>query len=432
LESFEVHNVKGEKHELKRSLSLLDAAAINIGAIVGAGIFVVTGIAAGVAGSAVVVSILLAGIVSLFTAMSFSELSAHFPKEGGAYEFARRMISPFAGFSAGWMWVVSNVFGGTAVALGFANYLGTIFPLLPQQYAAAVLCALFTLLNILGVKRSAQLNNALVAAKLAILVFFFAVGIWHANAENFHPFEPIKTGVLYGAFYIFFAYGGFARVTIIAEEIKNPERNVPRAIIISLLVSTFFYVLVGATAVGLVGASRLSSSGSPLTEAISAVGSNAATYVVSVGGLLATASVLLTTILGVSRLSYSMAREGDLPHFLERLHPKRGTPHYSIIASGLLMVALVLFADLGRVVAVSIFGLLFYYLLANLSALRLKKAERRYHPSVPLIGAATCIILLISAAFISPTALIVGAIAFAACVIYYAVNRKFGKRIESK
>lgn len=414
-------NVQGSS--LKPTLGLFDATAISVGAIIGAGIFVVTGIVAGLAGPALVVSMLIAATVALLTALSFAELTAWLPKEGSVYEFAYQLVSPFIGFLAGWMWMLSNTFAGAAVSLGFAYYFTALFPILNAKWVAVILCIAFTTLNFLGIRQSALLNNFLVATKLFILAFFFVFGLGYINLANFTPFAPFEMGVFYGAYYTFFAYGGFARVAVVAEEVKDAERNVPRAILLSLLISTIFYIVVGAVAVGLVGTSRLSISNSPLTEATSATGSAAAVYLVSAGGLLATASVLLTSILGVSRVAYAMSRRKDLPQTLSKLHPKYNTPYYSIWIVGFLMVLLILFIDLTKVVAISTFAMLFYYGIANVSALRLKTQKRLYPPLVPVLGTATCLALLVFILFVSPQAWDLGVVGLVAGAIYYIAKR---------
>lgn len=414
-----------EQEILKPSLGFLDATAISVGAIIGGGIFVVTGIVAGVAGSALVVSMILAALIAFFTALSFVELTSWQPVEGSVYEYTRQLISPFSGFLAGWMWMVSNTFTGAAVSLGFAYYLTALIPSLPSNIVAAVLCFTFTALNFFGVRQSARLNTVLVGAKLLILVFFVAFGAFNANTNNFLPFEPFSAGVLYGAYFIFFAYTGFARVAVVAEEVEYAERNVPRALLLSLVISTIIYVLVGIVALGLVGSTRLSTSASPLAEAMSATGNPIALQLVSFGGLLATASVLLTAILGVSRMAFSMARRGDMPQVLSKLHGSFCTPYYSIWAIGILMSVLVLFFDLTGVVAVSTFGALFYYALTNVAAFKLKTGKRRYHRLISMIGLITCIILLVFVLRVATQGWIIGVICLVAGTIYYGLKKKF-------
>ncbi|MEM3726575.1 MAG: amino acid permease [Candidatus Bathyarchaeia archaeon] len=420
------------QYEFKPTLGLLDAVSISVGAIIGAGIFIVVGITAKAAGSALVVSMLLAAVIAVFTALSFAELTAWQPREGSIYEYTYQLISPFAGFLTGWMWIVSNTFAGAAVSLGFASYLAALFPVLPVNLVAAILCISFTILNFLGVRQTAMLNNILVATKLLILAFFVVYGSLYFNMANLAPFAPLNLGVLYGAFYIFFAYGGFARVAVVAEEVKDAKRNVPKAILLSLAISTTVYALVGFIAVGLVGADELAMSSSPLTDAISVTNNMFARYFVSAGGLLATASVLLSAILGVSRMAYAMARRRDLPESLCRLHPKFNTPHYSIWIVGLLMVLLVLFVDLDKVVAISTFALLFYYALANVCAFRVKTQGRMYPRIIPVLGVCTCLALLIFAFFASFQSWITGITCLAIGALYYSVKQKFFKEEKKR
>ncbi len=418
-----------KKRVLKCSIGLWSAVAINVGAIIGGGIFVVTGIVAGYAGSALVISMIIAGVIAFITAWSFAKLTAWQPVEGGVYEYGRQLVSPYAGFLAGWMWIIANTFVGAAVSLGFAYYLTSAFPGLPTGIVAAVLCLSFTALNLVGAKESANVNNVLVAVKLAVLAFFVAFGVLHVNTGNFVPFEPLSNGVLYGSFFIFFAYGGFARVSVIAEEVKDAKQNVPRALLLSLGISIVVYVLVGLIAVGLLGPEGLAASPSPLSAAIGITGNSLAVQIVSIGGLVATASVLLTAIFGVSRMAYSMARRKDLPSALSRLHHKFLTPYYAILATGILMATLVLFVDLKSVVAVSTFALLFNYCITNISAFKLKNG-RKLVRFIPLLGLATCILLLAFILFATPEAWLVGVVFLVAGTIYYYAQRKVKDKDE--
>jgi APA family basic amino acid/polyamine antiporter len=414
---------KKDRRKLRPELGLIDATAISVGAIIGAGIYVVTGIVAGLAGPAMIVSMVLAALVALFTALSFSELSSWLPREGSVYVFSYQLVSPFAGFLAGWMYMLGNVFAGASVSLGFANYFITFIPFANAKIVAALLCAAFTAINFFGIRRSAELNNMLVGTKLIILSFFIILGLGHVHPENFQPFAPSGSGIVFGACYIFFAFGGFARVSVVAEEVRDAERTVPRAILLSLLISTIFYLLIGVVALGLVGAPRLAASSSPLTEAVKATGSQAAVVIVTAGGLLATASVLLTSILGVSREAYAMALKNALPDSLAKLHPVHGTPYLSIWIVGLLMALLAVFVDLESVVAASTFGQLFYYSLANISDIKLRM-QRNDNLVLPALGAVSCLALLAFLLFAAPYAWALGMIQVAIGGIYYMLRRR--------
>jgi APA family basic amino acid/polyamine antiporter len=341
---------------LKREIGLFGATALGIGAIIGSGIFIVTGIVAGIAGPAMIFSVLIAGVITVFSAMSVAELGAYLPEEGGTYAYAQKLISPFAGFIAGWVWIFSNIFVGAAVSLGFAHYFVTLFPSIPVKIIAVAICLVFIFINYIGLKESIIFNNILVMLKVLILLFFVAFGLGFFRPGNFTPFAPEGSmGILSGAALIFFAYTGFARVTIMAEEVKDPEKTIPRSIYLALGISTVIYLLVSIIAVGLAGAPALAQSSSPLADAIGSTGSTRALLMISLGAMIATASVLLTTVMGISRIIFSMARSQDLPLLFGRIHPRFGTPHYAIAITGTCMIAALLPADLALVIAVSTF-----------------------------------------------------------------------------
>jgi len=406
---------------LSPALGLIDATAIGLGAIIGGGIFIVTGIVAGLAGPALVLSIILAAAISLFTALSFIELTEWRPAEGSVYVYSRSVLSPFAGFLSGWMWITSNIFTGAAVALGIAHYMQSLLPGVNPKWISVLLCLAFTLLNLVGVKHSAQVNNVLVGAKVIVLLLFVVVGAFHFKPVHFTPFFTSATGVFRGAFFIFFAFAGFARVSIVAEEVKNARKTVPRSIILALVLSALIYIAVSTVALGLVGSSRLAGSKSPLAEAIRIVGSPALVYAVSLGGMLAMASVLLTSILGISRMIFAMARERDLPFLLGRLHPKYHTPHFPILIAGAGCALISSFFDLTAVVAVSTFATLFNYSLANASALRLNIEPRAYPRIIPISGLLLCFFLML---FVQAHSLVAGMICLLLGVFYYFASKR--------
>jgi len=406
----------------KREIGLFSATALGIGAIIGSGIFIVTGIVAGVAGPAMFLSVLIAGVIALFSAMSVAELGVYLPREGGTYAFARNLISPFAGFIAGWIWIFSNIFVGAAVSLGFAYYFASLFPAIPVKIIAVIICLIFIIVNYLGLKESVLFNNSLVIVKVLILFFFVAFGLVFFRMGNFVPFAPGGTlGILDGAALIFFAYTGFARITIMAEEVKDPEKTIPRSIWLALGISTVIYLLVSFVAVGLSGSAALARSGSPLADAIGTTGSSGAVLLVSAGAMIATASVLLTTILGISRIVFSMARGHDLPALFDRIHPRFGTPHYAIAVTGACMIAAILFADLALVVSVGTFAMLVYYLIANIAAIKLPCEHCRYPAWIPVTGALSCVCLV---AFLSPTSWIIGGIGLLAGGVLFLFSRR--------
>jgi basic amino acid/polyamine antiporter, APA family len=428
--------------ELKRTLSFFDATAIGIGAIIGAGIFVVLGIAVGYAGPAVIVSMIIAGTVALFTAISFAELSSAIPKEGGTYQYAYEMINPFVAFISGNMWLFAQTVAGSAVCLGFASYLVGLLPHFPAKITVltfpvstvnviAVLAALaLTVLNLRSIKQSARFNNVLVVTKILILALFVIVGAFHVTTQNYSNFAPNGFfGILQGAAFIFFAYLGFGRIAALGEEVKNPKRTLPLAILLALGISMLVYIATGLVATGLVPYKILGASSSPIATAAKATGSYPVFAVVSFGALVATLSVLLTNLLGLSRVSFTMARNGQYPKALAKVHPKLGTPYLSILITGALMAILALVSDLRETAAITSFSMLTTHIILQSSAIRLRKKnpdlktfKAPLFPLVPCLGLASCFVLMFS---LPAESWIISIIVMTAVAVLYFATKSF-------
>lgn len=312
--------------------------------------------------------------------------------------------------------------------MGFGHYLNSLLPSIDARLSAALLCIILTAVNLTGARHSSFLNNILVIIKLLVLALFVVVGSMHVKTQNFVPLAPFQSGTIYGAYFIFFAYSGFARIAIVSEEIKDASRNVPKAIYLSLAISAVVYLLVGFVALGVSGATALGQSNSPLSDAMKIAGNLLASRIVSLGALVATATVLLTTILGISRVTYSIAQKGDLPHFLGVLHPRVDTPVHAVWISGAIMVLLASFTNLTQVVSISVFSSLFYYTAANISALRMKKQEKRFPAFIPILGIVTCVGLIVVSTFQTPFSLVAGVSCLLVGVIYYIVRHRYMKR----
>ncbi len=417
--------------ELKRTLNLFDATSIGIGAIIGAGIFVVLGIAVGYAGPAVIVSMIIAGTVALFTALSFSELSSAIPKEGGTYEFAYEMIHPFAGFISGCMWLFAQTVAGAAVCLGLASYFVGLFPFFPVKIVAVSAALALTVLNLMGMKHSARVNNALVVIKIVILCFFVGVGVFHVDPQNYSNFAPNGFfGILQGAGFIFFAYLGFGRIAALGEEVENPKRTLPLAILLALAASMILYAVTGLVATGLVDSGNLAKfgSGSPIAYAAKATGSFAVVATVSFGALVALVSVLLTNLLGLSRVSFAMARNGQFPKALAKIHSKLGTPYLSILITGALMAVLAFVSDLRQAVAITSFSMLTTHIVLHSAAIRIRKKipnlktfKVPLYPLIPSLGIASCVILMFS---LPMESWIVSAAVIVAVSLLYLLRRR--------
>lgn len=415
--------------EPKRTLGLLDATAIGIGAIIGAGVFVVLGIAIGYAGPAVILSMVIAGTVALFTELSFAELGSAIPKQGGTYEFAYEMISPFVAFISGCLWLFGQTVAGAAVSLGLASYFVAMFPFFPLKVVAVSAALVLTVLNLIGTKRSAMINNILVLIKITILCLFVGFGAFQINPHNYSQFAPNGfVGILQGAGFIFFAYLGFGRIAALGEEVKNPKRTLPLAILLALITSVILYVVTGLVATGLQDYRILAGSGSPLTDAARATGNFTLIATISFGALVATASVLLTNLIGLSRVSFAMARNGQLPKSLATIHPKLGTPYISILITGMLMAILAFVSDLRQTAAITSFSILSTHVILHFSAIRLRKKipnlktfKAPFFPLIPSLGLVSCIILMFS---LPVEAWIVWAGVVIAVSVYYLLRRR--------
>ena len=416
--------------ELKRTLNLFDAASIGIGAIIGAGIFVVLGIAIGYAGPAIIISMIIAGIVASFTAFSFAELGSAIPKEGGVYEYAHEMISPSVGFIVGCLWVFAQIVAGTAISLGFASYFVAVFPLFSIKIVAVSIALLLTGLNLVGIKKSATVNNILVLTKIVILCLFIGIGIFHINSSNYSPFTPNGSfGILQGAAFIFFAYLGFGRIATLGGEVKNPKRTLPLSILFALAICVMLYILTGIVATGLQDYKILAESGSPIADAAKVMGNFTIVAIISFGALIATASVLLTNLIGLSRVSFEMARNGQLPKYIAKVHSRFGTPYISILAMGVLTAALAFFLDLKQTAAITSFSILSTHVALNYSAIRLRKKipnlktfKAPLYPVIPLLGMVSCIILMFS---LPKESWVVAATVVIVCSIYYILKNRF-------
>jgi APA family basic amino acid/polyamine antiporter len=410
---------------LRRTLSLFDATAIGIGAIIGAGIFVVLGIAIGYAGPAAIISIIMAGVVASFTALSFAEVGSAIPKEGGVYEYAYEMVSPFVGFIVGCLWLFAQIVAGTALSLGFGSYFVSLFPYLSPKLVAVLAASALTVLNLVGIKQSAFVNNALVVTKVAILLLFIVFGIPLINARNYSPFAPAGfSGVLQGTAFIFFAYAGFGRVATLGEEVKNPTRTLPLSILLALVTSVIIYALASLVATGLVNYTVLAGSGSPIADAARVTGNFAVVATVSLGALIATASVILTNLIGLSRVSFAMARNAQLPGPIARVHSRFGTPYVSVLGGGLLMIALVVLLNLTQTIAITSFSVLSLHVVVNYSAIRVRKNipnlrtfKTPAYPLIPLFGLVSCIVLMFSLPVLSWMVTLLVSIAASMCFL---------------
>ncbi len=383
--------------ELRRSLGLLDAVGIGFGAIVGAGIFVVTGVAAGIAGPAFLVGLFLAAIAATCNALSSAQLAAEYPQAGGTYEYGYRVLNPWVGFAAGWMFLASKISAAGTVAIGLAGYLDALLPGVHPRVIAVGAIVAFTILNYFGVRRSSRANLAIVAVSLGSLLLFVLAGAASFRMENLRPFAPAGwRGMMEAAAILFFAYTGYARIATLAEEVREPRRTIPRAIMITIGGAVLLYFAVALVAVGAVGAQRLAETTAPLQVSALAFPFPWVATMVSVGGVTAMLGVILSQLLGLSRMGFAMARRRDLPRFLEQVHPRYGVPGRAVLLIGAITAVVAATGTLRGVASAAAFTILIYYWIANLSALRMPREAKLYSDAVPVIGLISCTVLALS------------------------------------
>ena len=376
---------------LARRLTLADAVAIGLGSMIGAGVFAVWAPAIGVAGSGILIALAIAAVVAYCNATSSAQLAAAHPVAGGTYAYARAEIGPWWGFIAGWSFVIGKIASCAAMAMTFAAYAAPVGWQVPVAVAAVVLLAV---VNCFGVTRTALVTRILVVCSLLGLAV--AVGFGFAATPTASPTPlPDATvyGVLQGAGLLFFAFAGYARIATMGEEVVDPARTIPRAIVFALGGAVVVYALVGAVVVLVLGAEVIGST-APLVDLLTAAGASAWTPVLRVAAAAASLGALLALLTGIGRTTLAMAREGDVPRFLAKIDRRHQVPQRAEIAIALIVIAIVLVADLRGAIGFSSFGVLLYYLIANAAAFRQTGRARRYPRALQVLGALGCLVLV--------------------------------------
>ncbi|HYZ17271.1 MAG TPA: amino acid permease [Candidatus Acidoferrum sp.] len=405
---------------LKKTLGVWGLTALGIGAIIGTGIFVLTGKAAATsAGPAIVLSFVLAGVVSTLAALCYAELASSVPVSGSAYTYVYATLGEFIAWIVGWGLILEYALGAATVAIGWSGYFsdflsatfGIAIPkaLTTNPFAggiinlpAALIILIITALLIRGTSESDLVNKIIVAVKLAIVVFFIAVGAGHVNPANWHPFAPFGPwGIVNGAGLVFFAYIGFDAVSTSAEEVRNPGRDLPRGIIGSLLICTVLYIIVSGILTGILRYDHLDVP-SPVSFALIQIGLNWAGAIVALGAIAGLTTVLLVMLYGQSRVFFSMSRDGLLPLIFARVHPRFRTPYLSSAIIGIVVAIVAAIGQLNVVAELVNIGTLAAFALVSLGVIVLRHrypAMRRGFrvpgsPGVPILSALGALFLM--------------------------------------
>jgi APA family basic amino acid/polyamine antiporter len=410
-------------NKLKRSLNVLDITAIGIGAIIGSGIFVLTGVAAALhAGPAIIVSFIVAGIACSLAALCYAEFASMIPISGSAYTYSYATLGELVAWIIGWDLILEYAVGAIAVSIGWSGYLvellkaaGVAVPVAISGSPLAVpgaiinlpamfIVLLLTGLLIFGTKESARINLGLVIIKVAIIIVVIVVGLSYVNSKNFEPFMPYGIGGVFGgAAIVFFAYIGFDAASTTAEEAKNPQRDLPIGIIGSLIISTALYIAAAAILTGMVPYTQLNQS-APFAYAFSQHQVVWATAVVSAGAIAGITSVLLISLLAQPRIFFSLSRDGLLPAGISKLHPRFRTPYVSTLITGTAVAICAGFLPIGIAAELTNIGTLFAFFLVSIGIILLRRTRPELHrpfrvplvPWLPIIGAGFCLALMAS------------------------------------
>ena len=438
--------------QLKKTMGPVTLTALGVGAIIGTGIFVVIGEGSAKAGPAVILAFVLAGITCTFSALSYAELSSSVPVSGSAYTFSYATLGELVAFIIGWDLILEYGVSVAAVAVGwggnineflksaFGFELPTAIAKSPSEggvvnVAAVVVVLGITLLLTLGTSESARVNAIMVGVKIVILIFFIIVALTAFNGAHFEPFAPKGIpGIAAAASTIFFAYIGFDAVTTASEESKKPARDLPIAIIGSLLISTLLYVLVSFAAVGVANTKTLADSDAPLSTALrEGAGVPWAGAVLSLGALIAITSVVLVIMYGQTRIFFAMCRDGLLPKRLAKVHPRFGTPARITIGFGILISILAALVPLDVIVELTNIGTLFAFVLVNLGVIILRRTrpdlERPFRvpfvPVFPIVGILLCGFLIVQLPIETKLRFVVWLVI--GLIIYFAYSRRHSR-----
>ena len=396
--------------ELRRELGLVDAVVVGLGAMLGAGVFSVFAPASRAAGTGLLPALAVAALVAYCNATSSARLAAVHPRAGGTYLYARRRLSPTWGFLAGWAFVVGKTASCAAMALTAGAYA---WPDHPKPVAVLAACAM-TAVNYRGVTKTARLTRVLVAGTLLALVSVVVAALAGGTATMSRLAEPPRGGlygVLQAAGLLFFAFAGYARIATLGEEVRDPERVIPRAVPLALGLVVATYAVVGTAVLLALGADVLAVSTAPLRDAVRVGSLDWLAPVVRVGAVAASLGVLLSLMAGVGRTTLAMSRDRELPAVLAAVHPRFGVPHRAELALGVVVMAVVLVADLRSAIGFSGVGVLIYYALANASAWTLPGPDRRWLRPLAAVGLTGCVVLI---ATLPPGSVLAGLCALAA------------------
>ncbi|WP_157244621.1 amino acid permease [Nonomuraea typhae] len=440
---------QGEGGELRRTMGLWQLTLFSVGATLGTGIFVILGQAVPKAGPAVVLAFVVAAVTALFSALSYAELAGTIPVSGSSYSYAYATLGEIVAWVCGWCLMLEYAVSVAAVAVGWGEYLNTFFQgLFGWQLPAAIthspgdkggvvnvtailIVALCTWLLLGGASESAKANVVFVLIKVAVLAFFCIVAFTAFQTKNFAPFAPLgAAGVTAAASQVFFSYIGFDAASTAGEEAKNPRRDLPLAIVFSLLIVTVIYVLVAVAAVGAMPWTEFDPDSTEASLALIVDQATGATWpglIVSFGAVIAIASVVLTVMYGQTRILFAMSRDGLIPKVFQKVNPRKQVPVANTLIVALFIAVLAGLVPLGQLAEATSIGTLFAFALVNVGVIVLRYTRpdlpRNFRtplfPVTPVLGVIMCVLVMAGLAGVTWVAFLLWMILGFACYFLY-------------
>ena len=417
---------------LARRLGTFDAVIIGLGSMLGAGVFAAFSPAAAAAGAGLLIGLGIAALVAYCNATASAQLAAQYPTSGGTYIYGRERLGPWWGFLAGWGFVIGKIASCAAMALTFAVY---VVPGVWQRPVAIAAVIILAAINYHGITRTAMLTKIIVTVVLSTLAVVVTASMnGPSGLATVHSWQLLAGGwygILQSAGLLFFAFAGYARIATMGEEVRDPERIIPSAILIALSIAVLIYLAVGLSILVGIGPAGVAATPAPLAAAVQASGWAWASLVVRLGAAAAALGALLALIAGIGRTTLAMARHDDLPRWLAAVHERHQVPHHAEVAVAALVCVLILFADLRGVIGFSSFGVLLYYLIANLAAYTQGSERRRFPRILQIIGVLGCGTLVLT---LPLRAVLTGALVYVLGICYRAmrmlINAKSRGRTE--
>jgi basic amino acid/polyamine antiporter, APA family len=386
---------------LKRELGVFGATLMGLGSIVGTGVFVSIGIAAEIAGPGVIVAVGIAALVAVCNGLNSAQLAANHPVSGGTYEYGYKYLNPWLGFTAGWMFLLAKTASAATAALGFAGYFLSALGVADRTYlilTALVALATLTLIVLTGIRRSNIANTAIVSVTLLSLTVFILAGLPEISWEIATVKNDSSIGsILHATALMFVAYTGYGRIATMSEEVREPRKTIPKAIIFTLVLTMLLYMAIAIVFVGVGGIDKLSiqtaGNAAPLEIVARSFRIPGVSQLLAVGAITAMLGVLLNLILGLSRVWLAMGRRLDMPRVLARLNPAGTTPYVAVVVVEISIALLILVGDVKTTWSFSAFSILIYYAITNAASLQLSPTERLYPQWLAVVGLGSCLFL---------------------------------------